>query len=203
MSKASSVAASNLPPRSKPRYHPFYCEENLWWWTHGLSNKERTAAHVLVISNPARRAAIGLQKLGHAPVGLMVWDYHVIGFQHLGTEAWVIDFDTNAAEHRIEASWWLATQSQIIANVTPEFEPLFRPIQADTYYEAFSSTRSHMLNEEGDFIHPAPAWPCIQSTQPTSPRLRASWLRMPLRVGIASETSRRASRALRVKDPRP
>ena len=163
MSKASSVAANNLPPPARPRYHPFYCEENLWWWTYSLSSEERASAHVLVISNPARRAAIGLQKLGQAPVGLMVWDYHVIGIQHLGPEAWVIDFDTNAAEHRIEASWWLATQSQIIEHVTPEFEPLFRPIPAGTYYEAFSSTRSHMLNEEGHFIHPAPAWPCIKS----------------------------------------
>ena len=75
----------------------------------------------------------------------------------------VADASANAAEHRIEASWWLATQSQIIAHVTPEFEPLFRAIPADTYFEAFSSTRSHMLNEEGNFIHPAPAWPCIRA----------------------------------------
>ena len=47
--------------------------------------------------------------------------------------------------------------------MTPDFEPLFRPIPADTYCEAFSSTRRHMLNEEGDFIHPVPAWPCIES----------------------------------------
>ena len=112
----------------------------------------------------------------------MVWDYHVIGFQHLGTEAWVIDFDTNAAEHRIEASWWLATQSQIIANVTPEFEPLFRPIPADTYFEAFSSTRSHMLNEEGNFLHPHQPGPAYGQTQPISRRLRASWLRTPRRL---------------------
>ena len=148
---------------SSNRYHPFYCEENLWWWCRRLSPDELEKAHVLIISNPERRAAVGLQRLGKPPGNFMVWDYHVVG--HLQTErgSQLIDFDTSAESITLDATWWFATQERLLELVVDAYHPLMRPIKGARYLSDFSSSRRHMLNDAGQFIHPPPPWAPIQA----------------------------------------
>ena len=148
---------------SSTRYHPFYCEENLWWWCRTLSPGELARAHVLIISNPERRAAVGLQRLGKPPGDFMVWDYHVVG--HLQTESspQLIDFDTSAETTTLDAAWWFTTQERLLEWVVDEYHPLMRPIEGRRYLSDFSSTRRHMLDDAGQFIRPEPPWDPIQA----------------------------------------
>ena len=149
---------------SSTRYHPFYCEENLWWWCKSLSSDALDNAFVLIISNPERRAAVGLQRLGRPPGDFMVWDYHVVGILQSATGAYLVDFDTSAESMTMDARWWFDTQEQLLTLVVDDYQPQFRPIPARSYLEKFSSSRRHMLREDGSYLQPAPHWPCIVST---------------------------------------
>ena len=144
-------------------YHPFYCEENLWWWSNSLSSDALDQAYVLIISNNERRAAVGLQRLGKPPGDFMVWDYHVVGLLRSATESKLVDFDTSVESTTMDAQWWFNTQERLLELVVEDYHPRFRPIPARHYLNEFSSSRQHMLGADGKYIHPVPAWPCIVS----------------------------------------
>jgi len=148
-------------------YTAYYCEENLWWWCDGLTSKQRQSAWVLVVSNPKRKAALALQRLGIGDAGVLIWDYHVVGlYEASGATSYIVDFDTNMPGPAIEASWWLSVQSQLCDHVEMENQARIRPIAAEYYHREFSSTRRHMQSSDGSFIHPPPEWATI--TKPAS-----------------------------------
>jgi hypothetical protein len=49
--------------------------------------------------------------------------------------------------------------------IPSDLGPQFRLIPAADYVETFASDRSHMLDEDGNYIHPPPTWPAIRPEQ--------------------------------------
>ena len=157
---------------------------------------------MLIISNPERRAAVGLQRLGKAPGDFMVWDYHVVGLLKTSDGAALVDFDTSTESTVLDAHWWLDTQAKLLELVNDAYLPLFRPISAERYLSEFSSTRRHMLHEDGSYIHPPPSWDCIRSDSERLSELESLLEASPLEGWHKIEALAQLLRLEHPKDPR-
>jgi len=146
--------------REQFRYQPYYCEENIWNLCQApeLSSFQR---YVVFVSNPSKCCALWFQKASRTREEPVVWDYHVILL--CKQEHWMIwDLDTTLhfpipLSNYLEATFW---GTPMIPEV---YSPWFRVIEADIFLKTFSSDRSHMLNEKGEFIQEPPKWPLCQA----------------------------------------
>jgi protein N-terminal glutamine amidohydrolase len=134
------------------KYTAFYCEENIWHLA-----KARSHGSVLFISNAVRKVACFAQKRAQTLHLPMVWDYHVVWLDGVGSSATVWDFDSvlklgTAARTYLEATF---------RSTDPTFAPRFRRIPRDEFLATFCSNRRHMRSSDGTFAEPEPAWPCI------------------------------------------
>ncbi len=134
------------------QYTPFYCEENIWHLCRQLNNPN---AQVIFISNPAREFVIFHQRLD--PAGI-IWDYHVV----LLADNQVYDLDTILLFPCPQETY---LQMSFPDGIPSDLEPQLRLIPASEYVESFASDRSHMLDEDGNYLHPPPPWPAIQPEQ--------------------------------------
>lgn len=141
------------------RYHPFYCEENVWWLARDgvLGPGERWAVFV---SNPTRSCALWAQKLASEPSEPVLWDYHVVLLNRDGSKVQVWDRDSRLPCPAPARDWYAAT---FPVPVKPEFKPWFRVVGARELSAHFASDRRHMLEEEGGWRAPPPPWPPIVS----------------------------------------
>lgn len=168
-------------------YHPYYCEENVWWrchrWQHGVSGQR---AWVCFISNIQRRCLLWQQR-AVAPGEPILWDYHVV---FIGTNAegrlWVDDEDSRPGACRHLAHYCRSTFPHVLEPAAPtaycasagevagllaeqldlEVEalaPHFRLVAAEEFITRFFSDRSHMRDERGGWLHPPPPWPSIRT----------------------------------------
>lgn len=139
-----------------PRYCPFYCEENVWH----LCADPRVGSglhEVWVISNLQRSVALCRQRAGDPPLGLVVWDYHVV-LASSSDDGWrVWDLDTTAGLDLPAQQWLEAT----FLPVPDAFRPRFRVLDAQRYRQVLASDRRHMKKPDGAWLQPPPRWPSI------------------------------------------
>ncbi|MDP2341683.1 MAG: hypothetical protein Q8O67_12060 [Deltaproteobacteria bacterium] len=145
-----SRAWSSLDVDALP-YAAFFCEENVWQLAHNPHLPVPIAArHAVFISNERRTVAMWSQRA--AVVDPVLWDYHVV----LLADGVVVDVDCTAGAV-LPVHEWVAASFR--AEVPAEARPRFRVVDAATFLQVFSSDRSHMVDDGGRSVKPAPSWP--------------------------------------------
>jgi len=142
-------------------YTPLFCEENIWKLIEAIQEeiKIRTA-DVLFIINRNNTVAIfeQIKSIGQQPV---IWDYHVILTAYIDQKPYVFDFDSRCQFPCEIDRYFLATFPQNIV-LQESYMPEIRRINAEHFFNHFSSDRSHMrgIISESEF----PDYEPIQST---------------------------------------
>ncbi|MGB0524019.1 MAG: hypothetical protein ACPGJS_13710 [Flammeovirgaceae bacterium] len=134
-------------------YQAFYCEENIWHLANVFPN-----SLVLFILNYEKTTKLYYQKAAAHPLLPIHWDYHVILLRE--EEELIYDFDTHLGFPVEVPSYFNMTFNIGIEHIDPNC--MLRFIHAQDYLKYFSSDRSHMKDEIGNWIHPPPAWELIQ-----------------------------------------
>ncbi len=168
------------------RYHPKYCEENIWW----LASSDETGAptensRVIFISSATQSCLLFGQR-EHEPV---VWDYHVVLWVAAADGAAIWDLDTAlkvpcdaetylrssfahlADPGGLQADYVRAFEQAVAQRALTEGEPSkpldleakFLALDASAYVQRFSSDRQHMIAGDGSWFAPPPTWPCIDN----------------------------------------
>lgn len=144
--------------------HPYtacYCEENIYHLA-----RLHSTAFVVFISNEARVVPFWLNRGRLASDattgGLVIWDYHVILVDPEKALIW--DFDS-AVPFPCQTEVYLQSvlRVQQSSSIMQQLHRLYRVIEASAYVKGFASDRSHMLNENNQYISPVPAYPAIVS----------------------------------------
>jgi len=140
-------------------YQPYYCEENVWKLLEGdhLSGRERFA---LVVSNTEGACPMWTQRHSPDPGRPVVWDYHVVALTRDGDSICLWDLDSELGRP-LSLGAWLEGTFPRVERLPSRFRPRFRIVPAPIYLEVFSSDRSHMRDEEGEWKRPPPEWPAI------------------------------------------
>ncbi|MCA9540081.1 MAG: hypothetical protein KC620_14385 [Myxococcales bacterium] len=147
------------PDGIEARYHPYYCEENIWHLCGepALAAQQREA---VIITNSTRSVLLFGQRAAGAG-GYVVWDYHVVMLARDGTSPWQVwDLDCTAG-HPLAAAEWLRTSFPLGPRLPPVYAPRFRRMPADRYRAMLHTDRRHMRAPDGAFLHPPPPWPAI------------------------------------------
>lgn len=141
-------------------YTPYYCEENVWHLCQpgGIDADERLVAF---ITNPSQTVALWCQSAA-ASDEPVIWDYHVVLLARSGGAPpwWVFDLDTTLG-FPCPVERYLSDTFLDAGRVPPRFLPRFRVIDAAEFIRTFASDRSHMLDQHGRLMKPAPPWPPI------------------------------------------
>lgn len=139
-------------------YTANYCEENIWLLCQH-PELEDAWKRVLFISSLSRNSPLHYQKSaqGDAPVW---WDYHVMLLTSTGTKHYIYDFDSTLP-FPSDAAHFLRSTFQHLTVMKPDDQPLFKIIEADDYISDFHSDRSHMKDQQGNWIFEPPTWPLI------------------------------------------
>ncbi len=164
--KSGTVGTPNAPLQAHLfPYQPYYCEENIWQLC-GHEVLEGWERYAVFVSNPTRTVALWGQRAALEPEYPIVWDYHVIGLvrEEVVSPWLVLDLDTEFG-FPLDATLYLQ-QTFFGSEQWPElYLPMFRVIPAQEYRAVFSSDRSHMLDEVGQYKKTPPPWPSIQTTE--------------------------------------
>ncbi|MDN3690081.1 hypothetical protein [Cyclobacterium jeungdonense] len=139
-------------------YTKNYCEENIWHLCQHPDLKS-LKKKVLIISNETRNCSFWHQKsmLETDPV---CWDYHVV-LLVFDQGMWSIyDLDSSLELPVPLDSYLNLTFGP--ANENSENAPYFKSFSSAFFTNAFSSDRSHMKDEAGNWIFSPPSWPKIE-----------------------------------------
>ncbi|KAK6968576.1 protein N-terminal glutamine amidohydrolase [Biomphalaria glabrata] len=154
-----------IPQADMCTYTACYCEENVWKLCEMV--KERCTEYELMkcfcvfISNSAKKVPLWHQKASRNPERLVVWDYHVIFMYYDTDTSLVYDLDT-------ELGFPCTLKEYVSACIGDErtlkkqFWRMFRVIPALEYLSTFASDRSHMLNDEKEWLATPPKYPPIK-----------------------------------------
>jgi hypothetical protein len=148
------------------RYHPFYCEENVWWLCHADSIASN--ADVLFISNERQQCLLLQQRA--APEGEPVlWDYHVV----LVSNGSVWDLDSRL-EMPTTIERYLNATFPPLPHDMQNLAPSFRVVAKQEFLSVFCTDRSHMQRDDGSWLKPPPSW---QPPKPTGKHRAPNQLR--------------------------
>jgi hypothetical protein len=141
-------------------YTACYCEENIWRLIRHVGVGS-VARKVIWISSLTGVCPLWHQRAAAAPDQPVWWDYHVVLL--VQTDVWSVwDLDTTLALP-VPAEEYLAQTFKGVGSV----EPLFRVMDADYYFEKFSSDRSHMRDEQSGWRAEPPPWEPIYTAPST------------------------------------
>ncbi|KAI8984791.1 N-terminal glutamine amidase-domain-containing protein [Mycotypha africana] len=144
-------------------YTPCYCEENIYMLCREIQRRDYKlfkGCSVIFVSNEFKTVALWQQLAGHGEEHVVIWDYHVFLYYCNEDKSFVYDFDTTLP-FPCPAEVYISKTFQPNAAVDKRYRPKFRLLSAEVYLEHFESDRSHMLNEDGMFVKPPPAYPPI------------------------------------------
>lgn len=145
-----------------PADYPYcarYCEENIWRLAQhaDFAGAERVVA---VISNGEQACLFWDQRACVDPNLPVWWDYHVILLVNQG-EWHICDLDT-ALPLPVEAGAYLHRTFRLQERMPEEIRPRFLLLPGDAYVSEFASDRSHMRDDQGNWLSPPPDWPAIK-----------------------------------------
>lgn len=148
-------------------YTPCFCEENVWnlcnrFRVMGLLDLEQ--CKVVFVSNKDRCVALWRQRAGLRDTRIpVIGDYHCFAMHNHRGEWNVFDLDSTLAFPENMDHYYKETfcpQKRKPA----KYNPKFRVIDAEDFMQHFASDRSHMKNNEGIYLSPAPRYPPIRTT---------------------------------------
>lgn len=153
-----------------PGYTPLFCEENIWKLLEAIYTNTWQAGsiqplHALFIINAKNSVALfGQAKADeHQP---LVWDYHVVLSALLHGKPVIYDFDSQC-DFPADLTNYFNTTFPLHTNLQHDYRPLIRPIDAEYYFQHFSSDRQHMTGviPQNQF----PGYPVIQADAQLTP----------------------------------
>jgi len=139
------------------RYHPLYCEENIWHLCGHPDVAGRSPA-ALFIRGAGEHVVMWGQRLAQRPGDPVVWDYHVVLLTRGPWQIW--DLDTRYS-CPLAAATYLTRSFKPRLTLRPDLVPWFRLVDAADLVRTFASDRSHMRAEDGSWRAPPPPWPPI------------------------------------------
>lgn len=140
--------------------HPYqacYCEENIWHLT-----KHFPKAKIIFILNQKASTKLYYQKASLHPFFPVYWDYHVILIHKENDSEMVYDFDTYMDFPTDAQTYFSATFN--VDNEPIDEACVLRVIDAEAYQHYFHSDRTHMQDEDGNWLMPPPIWQAIMNT---------------------------------------
>lgn len=140
-------------------YQPYFCEENIWKLCEGGA-LDRDRSFAVVISNAEGAVPLWSQREAPAPDRPVFWDYHAVAVERDAEGVRVWDFDSEL-EIPVGFDIWVRESFPAVDRLPRRYSPRFRVVPAQEYLDLFSSDRSHMKDEEGDWREPPPDWPAI------------------------------------------
>jgi hypothetical protein len=162
MSSILSLKKSNYD------YCHCYCEENVYRLAQKLID-EKVVEHaekqlqIVFISNENKTIPVWKKSGSH-----VIWDYHVILFfkpkstndgSSKAEEVLVFDFDSDL-EFPVSFDEYVKTCLHSKTKLDPQYQHYFRVIDQPSLVKTFSSDRSHMRLQNGNWSSPPPSWPC-------------------------------------------
>jgi hypothetical protein len=150
--------------RKSVNYTKYFCEENIW---HFCQHEEFKSfpKYVLFISNAEKKCPFWFQKSAR-PFEPIIWDYHVIFAVKLGVWT-VFDLDTTL-QFPLELKQYFTNTFLELSKLSSNLYPRFKIIEAEKYAVEFYSDRSHMKDENGNWLATPPSWPLIENSKKTS-----------------------------------
>lgn len=137
--------------RSRQRYQPFFCEENVWHLAQVSAAELPVPRAAVFVTNEQQSVAMwGQRATTRDPV---VWDYHVVLL--LPEHRVVVDLDDRDRVGRPVAEWL----AHAFRAADPSFLPRFRVVDAAEFVATLSTDRSHMRDSAGRALQPFPPWP--------------------------------------------
>ncbi len=137
------------------RYHPYYCEENIWFLCGEISDE----AWVVFATNPERCCSARYMRASPEPDLPVFWDYHVFLISRPASGpclAWDPDCTLGMPlpldEYLKQVFYQAADQ---------DLSPFFRVVSAQAFQAHFSSDRRHMCRKGEDKPESPPPWPAI------------------------------------------
>jgi protein N-terminal glutamine amidohydrolase len=159
---------TTTPDRNSFLYTPYYCEENVWQLCQAPA-LAKFECKAVFMTNAMRACAFLNQRAAPSADHLMFWDYHVVVLANSGTASNLLTPSVSTSA-RWEI-WDLDTRLGMPVSVdeyiactfpqhpeTRDFQPLFRVVDSDEFLATFSSDRSHMRNQHGEWLQPPPPW---------------------------------------------
>jgi hypothetical protein len=141
------------------RYHPFYCEENVFHLCQHPVFGAR-ARHAVFVSGRAGGFVMWHQRAARGPTSPLFWDYHVIVLAEDPWEVWDLDSTLGCP---VPAREYLDRSFR--AGVPLDLAPLFRVVRAADLVAKLASDRSHMRGPDGRFERPPPTWPPVSAPE--------------------------------------
>ena len=138
-------------------YCALYCEENSWKLCQepDFLNKP---AFVVFASNANKTCAIWHQKAAESDIDPVVFDYHVFLLIQDEEQGWLVfDLDSTLG-FPVNAETYFRDSFSADYFVPEDYRPLFRLLTPQQYIHHFSSDRSHMKDENGQWLQPPPVW---------------------------------------------
>ncbi len=144
------------------RYQPYYCEENIWHLCRHRAEEvgDEVERYAMLISNASKTCALWSQRASPQLGEPVVWDYHVVMLEYDDETPHVWDLDTRL-DVPVEAATWIDHTFPIRERTPDRLTPRIRLLEASVYLEAFSSDRSHMRDEAGEWRQAPPDWELI------------------------------------------
>ncbi|XP_045171566.1 protein N-terminal glutamine amidohydrolase-like isoform X2 [Mercenaria mercenaria] len=150
------IEARLFPSRNDCVYTSCYCEENVWHLCSSVRDtqpEELGKCFCVFISNHSQTIPLWEQTASNREDGLVVWGSDGSSVYDLDTR---LDFPCPFQQY-------VRQGIQSCASLKPEFQRLFRVIPAEEFLSTFASDRSHMLDDDGKWLKPPPAYPCIKT----------------------------------------
>lgn len=160
-----SQLPNTIPPSTQCSYAACYCEENVFKICQSLkdnSENELDKCYAVFVSNKKRVVPLWRQKAGRDEEKLVIWDYHVIFIYRPDDRTLVYDLDSELPFPTFFTRYVTETfRTDAILN--PEYHRIFRVVPATTFLQNFASDRRHMRKDDGSWLKPPPAYPCISN----------------------------------------
>jgi len=160
-----SQLPNTIPPSTQCSYAACYCEENVFKICQSLKDNfenELDKCYAVFVSNKKRVVPLWRQKAGRDEEKLVIWDYHVIFIYRPDDRTLVYDLDSELPFPTFFTRYVTETfRTDAILN--PEYHRIFRVVPATTFLQNFASDRRHMRKDDGSWLKPPPAYPCISN----------------------------------------
>ncbi|OOG69282.1 hypothetical protein [Algoriphagus sp. A40] len=139
-------------------YAANFCEENIW---HLCQNPEldHFSKKVLIVSNNNRNCPFRFQKSINGDE-FVWWNYHVILLASNSDSSLIFDFDSTLPVP-LSAKEYFEKSFERDENWKESDLPCFKAIESIDYLNSFVSDRSHMKDENGNWMSSPPKWPVI------------------------------------------